>query len=1395
MHISEDLQKQTFIEQGRHMKLRNPSRAVLGVTALLSLFASITACRMFTPGAAILSHSGAKYGAVDRNVQNNISSAAAGALTLGEQLISDLGANLAGAGLTEAQVESVKAGARKELQVQVSSLTIQTDVLSLALTSGKSVAQLVMEIAGGAVIKGAMGEIAGVSTSGPEAASGRAALTGKIVSSSFKSIGNQSGAVDALAISQIAQVMVGFAIEGLASASLDGADAAAGVTAVSSAAIGSLASAGISSTDPGAIARAMMTQTVSSLSKIKVSADQLQNVIRESTSGAVNAMNGAGVDSANTLTIAGAIAGGSVAGLKNIADSLNLPSTEIAGAVQSITSGAVAGLKNAGLSPADVATAAGNIAGKSVSALGETGFSQAISGASAGAAAAGAVNGLSNAGVSATDIAASGAIQNIMKGSVSGLASAGMDASQVNSAMSEVVSNVMASISSTGVTDQAQKLSMVSDVVKGAVNGISESTNSTADSMSASMNVIASSATSALSGVGMSAEQISSTAQQVATSVVSAAVQTGVMKSENVSALASQINSGVATGLGTLVNNGSITAASVAATASAVASNIVSTAVSTQGSGPAINVDTELAQLLSNGTAAAFTAAGMSTEVVNAAASGVTAASQTAIASQSTGTAVPAPWMPWGPKPDPSGSPMPDPEKCIITRYYYEFNVNDMPTHRYRLISRNNSFLPTSCNAAPPLPAGLALTSDCRISGVPTAQSGYQSHAIVAVGTDGSVCNFNIGSSVFSALDVNSANYDDKTPPSISAVPLVSGSATVDASSANAADRSVTFAITLTDNRSLRGESNPVSVTLLHALSGQRIVSQYQNGAALPVPTTTYQFHSTIVFPRNSAAGNWIIERIVVSDLGWAGWRDFGSADLMEIFPAGIPSITNLDTQNTQDISPPTLTIGLSNGAGTVDSSNPLLTNRSIFPQLTYSDASGFQGYQAIYLRSESFPLGKTISFMEYAYGSQGITEYKVNLDSQSPPQPMTSRSLVFPYGSPRGNWFVARVYTVDGLGNVGDLYFDAPEGSPYALPAALKALRISNTASTEDLAAPVLDSFNFPITSFDKGSMGRNQSYAYAKAELGFSDVFGWAQESPNINLAKARFSVGGGMFEERFFYTNISSLQTSMSITNDYFFYIHPSTPEGTYALDSISLRDGAGNEKVYSRSQVLSLLGSGARIDFTVTKTAVDTDSDGILDIDDYCPTVSGQANATYHLNGCFNGYALSVSVSGLTSGTLDLMNQTNSDFLYVSSNGTHTFSQTISSSYNVAVNTQTAGHNCVLSNNVGTASTAVTVTAICTPNVTYMVGGFIANLPASTTVTLRLTYGSSNTIYDIQVIGTGTTVVFTSSPTFLNNADNYTVTVQSQPAGATCAVVSSGTGTINSADFLNVQINCI
>jgi uncharacterized repeat protein (TIGR03803 family) len=163
-----------------------------------------------------------------------------------------------------------------------------------------------------------------------------------------------------------------------------------------------------------------------------------------------------------------------------------------------------------------------------------------------------------------------------------------------------------------------------------------------------------------------------------------------------------------------------------------------------------------------------------------------------------------------------------------------------------------------------------------------------------------------------------------------------------------------------------------------------------------------------------------------------------------------------------------------------------------------------------------------------------------------------------------------------------------------------------------------------------------------------------------------------------------------------------------------------------------------------------------------------------------------FSLGGSITGLGNNT-GLVLANGSDTLAVSSGATSfTMPTAVSfgSTYAVTVKTVPAGLTCTVTHGTGTmpASNVTNVVIACADQA-YTVGGTITGLSVSGLV---LANGSDT----LSVAANATSFTM---PTAVAYTSTYSVTVQTQPANATCTV-SSGSGTMGTSAVTTVAVNC-
>ena len=182
--------------------------------------------------------------------------------------------------------------------------------------------------------------------------------------------------------------------------------------------------------------------------------------------------------------------------------------------------------------------------------------------------------------------------------------------------------------------------------------------------------------------------------------------------------------------------------------------------------------------------------------------------------------------------------------------------------------------------------------------------------------------------------------------------------------------------------------------------------------------------------------------------------------------------------------------------------------------------------------------------------------------------------------------------------------------------------------------------------------------------------------------------------------------------------------------------------------------------------------------------------GSANVTNVAVSCANvpTYSVGGTLSGLSGSGTVVLQDNGGDNLSLTANGSFTFATQLVSgaAYAVTVKTNPSGQTCTVSSGSGTIGSAnVTNVAVSCANVpTYSVGGTLSGLSGSGTVVLQDNGGDN-----LSLTANGS---FTFATQLVSGAA-YAVTVKTNPSGQTCTV-SSGSGTIGSANVTNVAVSC-
>ena len=165
-----------------------------------------------------------------------------------------------------------------------------------------------------------------------------------------------------------------------------------------------------------------------------------------------------------------------------------------------------------------------------------------------------------------------------------------------------------------------------------------------------------------------------------------------------------------------------------------------------------------------------------------------------------------------------------------------------------------------------------------------------------------------------------------------------------------------------------------------------------------------------------------------------------------------------------------------------------------------------------------------------------------------------------------------------------------------------------------------------------------------------------------------------------------------------------------------------------------------------------------------------------------------FTIGGTVAGLTTGASVTLLDNGTDSLKVTANGAFTFAKPVASgsAYKVTVSVQPTGETCTVTGGSGTVGTAnvTTVKVACAASKSFTIGGTVAGLTTSASVTLLDNGTDSLTVT--------TNGAFTFK-TALASGAAYKVTIGAQPTGETCTV-TNGSGTVGTANVTNVAVAC-
>jgi len=180
-------------------------------------------------------------------------------------------------------------------------------------------------------------------------------------------------------------------------------------------------------------------------------------------------------------------------------------------------------------------------------------------------------------------------------------------------------------------------------------------------------------------------------------------------------------------------------------------------------------------------------------------------------------------------------------------------------------------------------------------------------------------------------------------------------------------------------------------------------------------------------------------------------------------------------------------------------------------------------------------------------------------------------------------------------------------------------------------------------------------------------------------------------------------------------------------------------------------------------------------------------SGSHSAPNPSPAAVRNYSVNGTVSGLNSGQTVVLYDNDADSVTMSADGAFEFATQIvaNGSYSVTIARQPAGQVCTVSNGSGAGMTAdVGSVAVNCSTETYNISGNVSGLPSGMQLVLHNNGADALTISHNSNFTFATPVSYDSS---------YAVTVDTQPASATCTV-AGGSGSGVTAEVSSVAVTC-
>ncbi len=537
----------------------------------------------------------------DAAVQTAQQVLAAGARAISSEVTSELTVSLVSAGLTNDQAVVIASSGQDEAAAAVGVIAIET---GLHLDDVQPI-----EVVAAPIVKGAIAAMQKPAAGLNDDNDLKLKITKAIMSSTFNSLGGRVSGLAKGNLLAMQKDMVGTAVKTLGAGGLGGDLAAGGVNAITSGAVESLASS-TPAEDAASTASGMAQSTVSNLGSLGLSTDQVVNATESAANGTVSSLVRAGVALADVGDAAQQVAAGSVNGLKEA----GVGSDDVGSAAGAIAAGAIAGLQNNGLSSAQIVAA--NTISKVVS---------------------GAVGALASTGIASDKLG--DAIGQVAGKSVAAVGKNLGSAADKQSALADVISGSVSSSTAAGIADVQSLAAMMTSVSKKSVEAMSTNSGFAAADVANAAALITKTGMTAAGALGTaSGSDMVVVAQKTAEGAASGCATlagNGSIDSTQLSQSANAISSHATDAFVTLTSKGSLSTSDAANFLGSIGqSTMTGLAIGGASTATITSIKTSVDQTLTNTTMLSkigvdeATKAQVTTSVTSATASGVTVAKQ-----------------------------------------------------------------------------------------------------------------------------------------------------------------------------------------------------------------------------------------------------------------------------------------------------------------------------------------------------------------------------------------------------------------------------------------------------------------------------------------------------------------------------------------------------------------------------------------------------------------------------------------------------------------------------------------------------------------------------------------------------------------------------------------------